>query len=153
IGKPRLEPLGECFLAKLNARHALDYAYIGHRWFPVRPVYLTNQCIKRHDQRGEHGIEAHRDTCECAGDLIDRKGTRGAEAMGGKTGGEAAGGIVLDAQCVHERRDVMAPTRPVQITRTAVSDGSPPSCSAIPIAMPAVTDLGAKEASTTVGES
>jgi hypothetical protein len=46
---------------------------------------------------------------------------------------------------------MMAPMRPVHITRTAVSAGSPPSCSPIPIAMPAVTDLGAKEASTTVG--
>ena len=38
-----------------------------------------------------------------------------------------------------------APTMPVLTTRTAVSDGIPPSFSEMPIATGAVTDLGASE--------
>ena len=37
----------------------------------------------------------------------------------------------------------MAPIIPVKMTMTAVSDGSPPNCSEIPIATGAVTDFGA----------
>ena len=42
---------------------------------------------------------------------------------------------------------IMAPRIPVVITRTAVSDGRPPSCSVMPMATGAVTDLGARETS------
>ena len=39
----------------------------------------------------------------------------------------------------------IAPMMPVRITRIAVSVGSPPSASAMPIATPEVTDFGASE--------
>ena len=42
----------------------------------------------------------------------------------------------------------IAPMMPVRITRMAVSVGSPPSASAIPIATPDVTDFGASETRT-----
>ena len=40
---------------------------------------------------------------------------------------------------------MIAPRMPVRITSPAVSDGSPPMLSAIPIAMGEVTDFGASE--------
>ena len=39
----------------------------------------------------------------------------------------------------------IAPRMPVRMTRTAVSEGKPPSCSAMPMATGAVTDFGAIE--------
>ena len=42
---------------------------------------------------------------------------------------------------------MIAPRMPVEITSTAVSAGSPPNCSEIAMATPAVTDFGASEIS------
>ncbi len=46
---------------------------------------------------------------------------------------------------------MMAPRMPVSITSTAVSAGSPPSVSDMPIATAAVTDFGASDTSTSRG--
>ena len=92
----------------------------------------------RQKQGGRKRVQPHGKACERPRGLVDLKGARGADPVAGGPDRQAARPPIPYAQSGQNIGH--GAQNAVRMTGTAVSDGSPPSFSVIPIATGAVTD-------------